>query len=212
MPNWVMNHLEVTGDAAELARFKEFVAGPVPEGAEEGSEDWCAARFDFNKIKPMPSVLEGTISPVPLFGIARWPAYRDPADEDRFVPATDEQLIEMERAGAPDWYTWRVREWGTKWPASRVCAEVGVCPPALIYEFETAWDVPYGIYETLVAEFPTIHFDLHVADPMDGATFRFQWRGVFSAVTDESPVLSYWPPEPWTAESVCAWTTKKEDK
>jgi len=213
MPNWVMNHLEITGEEAELARFREFVAGPVPEDVEEGSsEEWGDSRFDFNKIKPMPAILDGTISPVPVIGVAPWPAYEDPENMLKSIPATEEQIAEMERVGAFDWHTWRVNEWGTKWSAACVCVEVGVCPPSLIYEFETAWCVPYGIYEKLVEEFPTLRFDLHVADPMDGATWRFRWEGVFSAAVEEPPARSYWPPKPWTDKSVFGWTEKKEDK
>ena len=62
--------------------------------------------------------------------------------------------VELEGTVAPskdgiDWYSWRVSNWGTKWPEARAHI-VSASDDHLLVSFDTAWSPPFGVYERLV--------------------------------------------------------------
>jgi hypothetical protein len=67
--------------------------------------------------------------------------------EPETVELGEQALANLRRHGAPTWYEWCAREWGTKWNACRVKRVNGW--DKLRYRFDTAWDVPHGIVEAL---------------------------------------------------------------
>lgn len=141
MPNWVENKVRISGDATVLAEVKAFLQG----------ED----EFSFDKIIPEPVALQEYPSP-----IARDDAIRFVATHDDFAnaPFTEKELEDAKMAienivrfGAPDWYSWRCKNWGTKWGACYL--ETSHSENELFYEFSTAWDWPEPIFQLLCSRF-----------------------------------------------------------
>ena len=85
--------------------------------------------FDFNRVIPMPEELEGTNAPNKL---------------------NPEELIA--KCGYPDWYEWRVDNWGTKWNASE--SELTITKNHIEIRFQTAWSPPNPVIEKIGSKFP----------------------------------------------------------
>lgn len=60
---------------------------------------------------------------------------------------------------APDFYYWRIKNWGTKWNA----VDAAVYENETI-EFDTAWSAPLPVIAKLSAKFPKVEFDYKWAD------------------------------------------------
>ena len=61
-----------------------------------------------------------------------------------------------------DWYSWNVRNWGTKWDACN--AAVWEEPNELRYDFDTAWAIPEPALIAMSAKYPNLIFDLHAEE------------------------------------------------
>lgn len=83
--------------------------------------------------------------------------------DDPFREPNRLSSIELARAveknirdhGHPDWYSWSVENWGTKWNAYE--QEEPVLAPggkSVTYEFETAWATPTPVLKALVDKYP----------------------------------------------------------
>jgi hypothetical protein len=89
----------------------------------------------------------------------------------RLVPMPSE--LEGTRAPGddPNWYEWRIKNWGTKWDysANSDGGEVQLTrlsDNALSYSFGSAWCGPVEAISTISAAFPTLRFHLRHADEM----------------------------------------------
>lgn len=65
--------------------------------------------------------------------------------------------------GAPTWYDWRCRFWGTKWNASDVVVEQE-SDEKVVITLETAWSHPLPVFVFLAMSFPDIKINLKYAD------------------------------------------------
>lgn len=112
MPNWVRNHVEFETDKV----LKDCID-------EKGN-------FDFNKILPMPKVLE----------------------DDGFDKMTQEErlLFLRDNDNCSDWYSWHTHFWGTKWNAN----ETQVIDDYTV-EFDTAWSMPEEIFKAISKKYNT---------------------------------------------------------
>lgn len=83
-------------------------------------------------------------------------------------------FINLRRYGFPDWYGWRVANWGTKWNAGDAVVVTDGGGQAL-FNFETAWSTPLPIIKKLAKDFPTLSFGLLYADEDygNGAGYAF---------------------------------------
>jgi hypothetical protein len=71
------------------------------------------------------------------------------ADEEK---QRERRLVEkdnLDKFGSKDWYDWCIKNWGTKWDACSVEANMPWDSHFLQVVFETAWSPPTGIYQTL---------------------------------------------------------------
>jgi hypothetical protein len=127
MPNWVHAAFNVSGDRAELERFRRMMIRPVEKTEPEIDHASYAEEmtikaalpsrtltFDFNGILPMPG-----------------PEGRQPCE------------------------VWAIENWGTKWNASNVWVNVEN-PDNIWFQFSTPWDFPTPVFEALAREFPTL--------------------------------------------------------
>jgi hypothetical protein len=130
MPNWCSNSLQVdpNGDKQAISEFREWL----------GSDG-----FTLNKIKPMPSELEGTTSPTPK------------GEEE------NANLL-AEKYGASNWYDWRLNNWGTKWDVE---ADVDDDDSLIRISFDSAWSPPQLAVAELAAKFPNLQFRLSYEEP-----------------------------------------------
>lgn len=135
MPNHVTHIFKIQGSEEELKKFyDEYI----------GEDD----ALDFNKLIPMPTILEGTISG------------NTPEMETEEYKAKAKEAIEA--TGHCDWYNWRIEHWGTKWNSySARCENYG---DLIELEFDTAWSCPEPIFKVLAEKFPNLAFEGYALD------------------------------------------------
>src|SRR6056300_1273324 len=66
------------------------------------------------------------------------------------MPKTFEESVDPERPIMPDWYTWRVSNWGTKWEVSVDDVDIEENDDGTYtfnLNFDSAWGPPVGVYE-----------------------------------------------------------------
>lgn len=134
MPNWCFNRLTIdtTSEGGKLLAqaFK-------PKYREEGEDDKLHAR-PFQDLMPCPQELVDTNA---TFA-------KDP---------TPQQKANIEKYGFPDWYMWRIANWGTKWDA-RVYDYEDHNPNETYVMFDTAWSPPDNFFRWFVEQYPTAYF------------------------------------------------------
>ena len=153
MPNWCENELVISGRKADIDRLMGYVKGE--------KEAFC-----FNSILPLPKELEGTQSPANIvtqkeydnISPELWAKMNDPNNPSESLPITkkmSDRYIQL--YNADNWYEWTRDNWGTKWD-TREAQVTRLSDTEVIYEFETAWCPPEGIYKELVNQFPKLEF------------------------------------------------------
>jgi hypothetical protein len=123
MPNWCFNTLSVDGDASAITKFREWLKDEP---------------LTLQKIKPMPTELEETTSPVPA------------GQEDK-----SKELIE--KYGADNWYDWHVKNWGTKWDIEATDID-DASDTNIYYSFDSAWGPSLAATKYLSTLFPDLTF------------------------------------------------------
>lgn len=150
MPNHIMNKVSVSDKFEEIAKKIK-------------SKD---SAFDFNKIIPMPEVLKNCTSPARILSGKEYEKVmaeyeKEKADKERYSshPITPEQSEEyLKKYGANEWYSWALKNWGTKWNAYEVITEYDA------FEFQTAWSTPVPVIAKLSKMFPSVVFEVQYAD------------------------------------------------
>lgn len=143
MPNWCENTLTVTGEPAELARFREHAKGPNGD-------------LDANKFIPYPEefALLDKISP-----------FRETS-----VHLTDEEITKAVMMGLKGrdltrdgynqgGYDWCIQNWGTKGNLYETIIKE-VSSRILEYRFLTAWSPPAPVIVKMSEMFPSLLFEL----------------------------------------------------
>lgn len=70
----------------------------------------------------------------------------------------------------PNWYDWRIENWGTKWPET--CVDMGKSDGALlVVYFQTAWAPPIGVYSKLVS----LGFEVFATYAEQGVGYAGYW-------------------------------------
>lgn len=114
MPNWVKNNVEFGSEEV------------IKKCMDDKNRD-----MDFNKIIPMPKILED--------------------DEGLEKLSLEERLLFVEEnEGCDNWYDWRINFWGCKWGAS----ETYVVDKTHV-TFQTPWSMPEKIFREISKKFNT---------------------------------------------------------
>jgi hypothetical protein len=160
--------------------------------------------LDFNRIIPMPEELLEASSPTP-------PGHEKEAEDN------------IKKYGFPDWYTWAIHNWGTKWNVAKMdvdetCdAEIEEIEDDLIrVTFETAWGPSLPITKQLSKMFPTLLFHHAYDEPgMDFAGYitykneeeigREEFQHSFSYIEE------YMKPESYSLEDLLSSSGYKEE-
>lgn len=159
MPNWAYNNTVFVGPKATI----DDIAHAITDG-----------EFDFNHFNPTPAVLDAMASPARVISDAEF-AEKYSLD---VVPSTIDELttfiethdnthilldlpqtmhdVLMATYGANDWYTWRSRNWDTKWTGNSANAQ-RYHDNLLIVRYDTAWAPPAGVFSTLRNNYENLH-------------------------------------------------------
>jgi len=205
MPNWCSNNIVVTGPPEEIGRFVRTCIRP-------DDDDNGQPTFDFNSLIPMPAIIKNTGVTLDDILMARGPdgsiprslmeriEYSDVDDieelKEKIVLAglenADQIINAFEQAGAPNWYVWAARNWGTKWNACdfKIIREE---PGRYECRFDTAWSPPKPVYVKLAELFPNLCFEINGWD--DQLNFDFQATvrdGAFNIQYDDPNRKGFW--------------------
>ena len=161
MPNWVMNELTCIFQTPE--EYNAFKMKANTEGF-------------FNSFIPMPTVLEGTISPhhkpedfiarvnqnkgtnfLTLEGIAFG---SDDTWDANFAKGLIQNLKAFEATGYHEWYKWNLDNWGVKWEASNCKSKELSDFNTIVFSFDTAWGCPEYFVREMSKLYPTATFEM----------------------------------------------------
>lgn len=203
MPDFIDNHVFVSGPVADLATFRQthFVRRERTNRLE----------FDFETIIPVPEILDGTQSDtetdlalialgVDLHSPAvAWPPAFEQILEFDWVKAANirsrQNLLHYLQERAPaalaaaakrikaatdtgyhDRHAWRIANWGVKWgPSSTVI--LSDKPELLEFKFETPWSFPEPVFRRLGSIYPWLCFDIVATNPDLGVDTCVNVRG-----------------------------------
>lgn len=181
MPNYVINHISINGDKDQVEKMLEAIK----------DDEFGIGSIDFNKIIPMPESLN-----IESFSSRELKAYKEfveaytsegaadldllniPVEKEEAFLRTRTDLSEDEwnlarqvfrnevQYGAPTWYEWCIKNWGTKWNADGLSAfENGEIPDSNpTISFQTAWSAPHPILAKLAETYPDVSFEHIWAD------------------------------------------------
>jgi hypothetical protein len=173
--NLCINNVVVTGAAEDIAHFKQTCVRLDEEGKP------C---FDFNSLIPMPAIIKDTIMLAggfvddALLVLGRGDLVENPRPLEELMKSGKVSNIEalkekicpeafenarrsieaFEQTGAPNWYVWANRNWGTQWNAYdfKIIKEE---PGRYEFRFETACRPPEPVYAKLAETFPNLSFE-----------------------------------------------------
>lgn len=132
MPNWCENYARITVPNKQEADILMAVFDDRKETYEQYRKDYVSGTNGLPYFGEEPMGLLGYILPMPKT-----------FEED----TTPHQNV-------PDWYTWRVNNWGTKWEVDIESGDVTVDENddgtvTLSMNFDSAWSPPVGVYEEI---------------------------------------------------------------
>lgn len=174
MPNWCENHLVIAGKEEELDKLIEKlkqVPSHIPENEINMNEGYCI----FENLYPTPTDL--------LIG-------------DAPMRHNETQKSNVEKHGHPDWYSWRIDHWGTKWTETglsiaqekHVSKRTGIA--SIGFNFDTAWGPALGLFQKAAEDYPNIMFCLYYQEPGMGFCGRNVWINGEEVESQESELVS----------------------
>lgn len=161
MPNWVHNTMQVTGNKVWVETFIQQAKRPGLFSTDEG--DSISELSFANFIRPSLSIMG-----------QYW------GEEPR-----PELMGSVSRTTSNHWYDWNIRNWGTKWDASRVDVVINRSGDEVRYEFDTAWGPPLDVFYQMVSQFHDLTFNLHYVEEQG-------WGGDMRGVGGKHWVMREW--------------------
>lgn len=195
MPNHVTNVLTLRGEPEQI----RAMLGAIQY------DDLGIGSVDFNKIIPMPESLNIEAGSQTSTGLKAYQNFIEVytlggtihlgdlaniphESEDAFLKQRSDirpEEWELGKAawnnirlyGAPTWYEWCNRNWGTKWNSYGYDGMVGGYPSGNTLRFLTAWSAPHPVMEKLAEMFPNVEIEHEWADEDIGhncGRYRYQ--------------------------------------
>jgi len=163
MPNWCENTLRVKGPAEDINKFQ--MACRNKDGHESEHTE-----LSLQRLWPCPpSILNNQ----PVYG-----------DLKASLAKLHEEPLSWEQ---DDWYSWRVRNWGTKWDVEARIDKVNTFKNGnreIVYYFTSAWSPPREAFEKICEDWPTLSFKLHYVESGMG----FRGTQTYKAVDNNSTI------------------------
>lgn len=160
MPNWVFNGLTVEGNPEQVNKLVEQMNAPF----KQVHDSWNM------ETKEMAKKL--VTYPNPVFAFHNIYNYIQDGVSDEVYsgqPPRDISIEEQMKFKTNDWYSWNVRNWGTKWDVA--VHEDDKYPDTYIegptpngenlvvyYNFNTAWSPPFEALSKLSEQYPSLLF------------------------------------------------------
>lgn len=171
MPNWVFNHLSVTGDEDSVKALKERVGKPYSRLVEdhkwdEEKKEWITVTEEITLDNPVFSF--HNIYNHREMGISDEDYAKQPMSSEKSTSDPD-WWADVERLRLIDksWYSWNITHWGTKWdvavsneqkyPDTEITDEDAT---SIGFRFQTAWSPPVEAIAKLALLFPTLEIQL----------------------------------------------------
>lgn len=82
---------------------------------------------------------------------------------NNLVPMPKELEGTISPGEEPNWYDWRIRNWGIQWDVEAHLIDES--EDGLIYDFESPWRPPYGWIRKVALMFPDLSFELYYKEP-----------------------------------------------
>jgi hypothetical protein len=148
MPNWCSNKITIRANKKTREEIKKFLCGMIyhrqfsPNHGEITPLQGYPTLFSFHKVIPQPDFI------------------LDPEDPRRL---SDAPKSEEKTDGMPDWWNWRVNNWGTKWDTTEV--DLVETEVSMTYTFDTAWAPPEPVVRRLSEKFPNAHITMSFYEP-----------------------------------------------
>lgn len=211
MPNWCYNKMTVFTDEAhadELARFIDMIT--IPEDERGEGDGWNTPQeYSLVRLMPMPSILEGTISPTPDSpdphpNWANLLANGEITQEwhDELVQGNIDRYNEGVRVkaltGYTSWYSWQHANWGIKWGDIRTEVD-DRDETTVMLSYETPW-APFG--DNFMAHvsdlFPNLTFGIMMTEEANFFAGADKWVNgeKVSVDVDIEAIISSFPEEP----------------
>lgn len=164
MPNWCNNTLQIRGSAENLEKIKNQVKKPYIWKGKTLKQDPDTQKWD---------LVDVTEEATPLFAF------------QNIIP-------QPEFTGDEDWYSWRLKNWDTKWDASEVTSFLS--QTQLNYSFDTAWSPPMKVYYELSRQYPDVCLVVKYEEPgmgFMGVHIIKNGEDINSHYTEEMSHLTY---------------------
>lgn len=129
MPNWCDNTIRVSGEAADISKFKEWL--------DDG-------KAFLSKINPTPQPLVETVSGF----------HGDPEEQKKLE---EKSAANVKEFGHANWYDWNIANWSTKWDVDAEIADFDTTDTEVIMSFQSAWAPPQRAISTLAEKFPSLN-------------------------------------------------------
>lgn len=171
MPNWVFNHLSVSGDEDSIARLKERVGKPFSiqsesmewdEEKKEWSRDLVTITYD-NPVFSFHNIYNHHDMGITDEDYAKQPARSEKSTNDPDWWADTERIRVIDKS----WYSWNITHWGTKWDVAvsndAKYADTEITEEEkdfIAFRFQTAWSPPVPAIAKLAELFPTLEIQL----------------------------------------------------
>lgn len=140
-PNWCGNTLTIHGDP-------DLLLALLSEHSSSGGED-RATVLSLETVAPTPTLPERKVRAKPDIAATMRLLTQEPGPTDK-----------------DDWYSWRVRNWGTKWDV-QASLDLGFQPghDTLVLHMDSAWGPPEAGIQKLSALWPELIFHLSYEEP-----------------------------------------------
>ncbi len=149
MPNWVTNTLTITASPEVIAQMKAQLSAPFEQ-------------THYNFIKDTTETVK-VEQPFSFWNIIK------PTNLDAYHDAKDKP-----QEGPDHWYSWNLRNWGTKWDVRDVTM-YEKNDTELSFGFDTAWSPPVTAIETLAEQYPSATLKLDYTEEQGwGGTVEFE--------------------------------------
>lgn len=166
MPNWCQNTIVVSGKAAEISAFNEWLDN---------------GKALLSKIKPTPQPLVETVS-----------GYIGDPDEQKKLE--ERSAANVKEFGYKNWYDWNIGNWGTKWDVDAEIDEVSSIGEQVILSFESAWSPPRNAIALMAEKFHSLTIRHSYLE--EGMCFvgydLYKDGGIAEEVYNEDPQTDEW--------------------
>jgi hypothetical protein len=162
MPNWVFNGLTIEGNPSEVNDLVAQLNRPFKKVAD----NWNLETHEMEK--------KLYTYPNPVFAFHNIYNHIEDGVSDEVYEGQPDHTLPIQEAmqfKTNDWYSWNVRNWGTKWDVAVGADDKypdtnteGPVPNGenlvVHYNFNTAWSPPHPAIAKLSSQYPTLLFTL----------------------------------------------------